>query len=124
YVWTMAELAAVLGKDAALFARVYGATEAGNFHEPGSSTRGGNILHLSESLAEAATALKMSEADLRARLEADRMNLFAAREKRIHPFKDDKILTDWNGLMIVALAKAARALDEPRYSKAAQDAAD
>jgi len=46
------------------------------------------------------------------------------QEKRIHPLKDDKILTDWNGLMIAALAKGAAALDEPKYAKAAQKAAD
>jgi uncharacterized protein YyaL (SSP411 family) len=50
--------------------------------------------------------------------------LFGIREKRIHPMKDDKILTDWNGLMIAACAKAASALEEPRYALAAKNAAD
>ena len=53
-----------------------------------------------------------------------REKLFAAREKRIHPLKDTKVLADWNGLMIAALAKAARVFDEPKYEKAAQRAAD
>jgi hypothetical protein len=53
-----------------------------------------------------------------------RNKLFAAREKRVHPLKDDKILADWNGLMIAALARGAQVLDEPLYLKAAQKAAD
>ena len=57
-------------------------------------------------------------------MEAARVKLFAHREKRIHPGKDDKILTSWNGLMIAALSKAARALDKPIYADAAAKAAD
>ncbi len=57
-------------------------------------------------------------------IESSRSKLFKAREKRIHPGKDDKILTDWNGLMIAALAKASQAFDEPEYAKAAKKAAD
>ena len=53
-----------------------------------------------------------------------RKKLFAAREKRIHPHKDDKILTDWNGLMIAALSKGAQAFDQPKYADAARKAAD
>ena len=54
----------------------------------------------------------------------DREKLFAYREKRIHPSKDDKILTDWNGLMIAAFAKAAAALNDPAYNTRAKKAAD
>jgi uncharacterized protein YyaL (SSP411 family) len=50
--------------------------------------------------------------------------LYLEREKRIHPHKDDKILTDWNGLMIAALAKGARVLEKPEYAGAARKAAD
>jgi len=53
-----------------------------------------------------------------------RRKLFDAREKRVHPAKDDKILTDWNGLMIAALAFGSLVLDEPSYAKAATRAAD
>ena len=53
-----------------------------------------------------------------------REKLFTLREKRIHPLKDDKILTDWNGLMIAALARAGGALDNPEYIAAARGAAD
>src|SRR5690606_20972821 len=53
-----------------------------------------------------------------------RSRLFLAREKRVHPSKDDKILTDWNGLMIAALARAAGALQDPDFAGAASRAAD
>ena len=66
----------------------------------------------------------MTEPELEERLEAVRQELFAYREKRLHPHKDDKILTDWNGLMIAAFAKAAQAFDEPTYTEAARHAAD
>ena len=65
----------------------------------------------------------MSEEQLRRRLEAGRLKLFNAREKRIHPFKDDKILTNWNGLMIAGLAKAGSVLDNRAYTTAAAKAA-
>ncbi|MDD3856574.1 MAG: hypothetical protein PHP43_00820 [Methanoculleus sp.] len=55
--------------------------------------------------------------------EEGRRKLLAARERRVRPDRDDKILTDWNGLMIAALAKAARAFDEPNYLAAAERAA-
>ncbi|MCA1574031.1 MAG: thioredoxin domain-containing protein, partial [Acidobacteria bacterium] len=67
---------------------------------------------------------KMPAGELRSRVEAARQKLFAAREKRVHPHKDDKVLTDWNGLMIAALSKAAQVLDEPKYAEAASRAAD
>ncbi|MGA9111954.1 MAG: thioredoxin domain-containing protein [Smithella sp.] len=57
-------------------------------------------------------------------MESIREKLFAIREKRVHPHKDDKILTDWNGLMIAALARGAQVFDEPVYAKAALRAMD
>ena len=66
----------------------------------------------------------ISDQELQERLELIRMKLFAYREKRIHPDKDDKILTDWNGLMIAALSKGSQAFDEPNYAEAARRAAD
>jgi hypothetical protein len=61
---------------------------------------------------------------VKARLESMRAILFGVREKRVHPYKDDKILTDWNGLMIAAFARAARVLDDPSYAAAGRKAAD
>ena len=68
--------------------------------------------------------LNISEKELFGRLEEARKKLFFEREKRIHPGKDDKILTDWNGLMIAALAKAYGVFDEPVYLEAAKKGAE
>ncbi len=62
--------------------------------------------------------------DLQKHLDASRQKLFDYREKRIHPHKDDKILTDWNGLMIASFAKGGRVFNEPEFTKAAKRAAD
>ena len=66
----------------------------------------------------------ISKEKLEERIEKIRKKLFIAREKRIRPHKDDKILTDWNGLMIAALAKGAQVFENEKYLKAALDAAD
>ena len=124
YLWTKAEVREVLGaSDGDVFCRVFNIKAGGNFSSP-HSPAGTNIPHLTRSLAESARELELGENELRARLEAARRKLFATREKRVRPYRDDKVLTDWNGLMIAALAKAARALDEPEYAAAAQRAAD
>jgi hypothetical protein len=82
------------------------------------------VLSMSHDLDAIAARHNMDVARLTSQIEQVRVKLFDVREKRAHPLKDDKILTDWNGLMIGALAHGARALAEPRYLKAAQRAAD
>jgi uncharacterized protein len=126
YVWKKDEIREVLGpEEADLIFKVYNVNPEGNFHDEASGTiTGTNILHLKKPIGSISADLKLSEADLKTRLESAREKLFAHREKRIHPHKDDKILTDWNGLMIAAMAKAAQALDEPKYAAAADKAAD
>jgi uncharacterized protein YyaL (SSP411 family) len=127
YLWTAKEIILLLGaKDAAIVEQVFGLSEEGNYQEEAGSEgpTGQNIFFLERPVAEVSTVLGISEEKLRERLEKIRGTLFAEREKRIHPYKDDKILTDWNGLMIAALAKAARAFDEPRYAASAEKAAD
>ncbi|MCZ7546181.1 MAG: thioredoxin domain-containing protein [Anaerolineae bacterium] len=125
YLWTVDEVREALGDaDADFVIDVFSLEPGGNFREEATQNRtGANILHLRKSLDERAHALQMAEHDLCARLDAARQRLFDRREGRIHPHKDDKILTDWNGLMIAALAKAARAFDEPVYAEAAARAA-
>ncbi|WP_438432958.1 thioredoxin domain-containing protein [Gorillibacterium sp. sgz500922] len=114
YVWTPEGVRKVLGEEeGSFFCEVFGITEAGNFE--GASIP--NLIHLR--LSDFARANGMAEEAAQARLNAAREKLFAAREGRIHPHKDDKILTAWNGLMIAALAKAAKAFAEPAYSEAA-----
>jgi len=121
YLWTEDEIRGVLDDaDASLIADVYATDPSGNFAE---DVPGGNILFLRRPLAEVATDRGVSEEELRERLGRIRTVLFEAREKRIHPYKDDKILTDWNGLMIAAIAKAGRALDRPEYTAIAERAA-
>ena len=122
YVWTADELKETLDEEQfKLFIRLFDVHENGNFE------KGGNILRQRSALADASSVLKIGEQDLYNQQEKIRSKLFLVREKRIHPFKDDKILTDWNGLMIAALAKAAQALpsaNNAKYARAAIKAAD
>lgn len=126
YVWNHAEVLEILGEgEGALFARIYNILPGGNWVEESSREEmTTNIPHLKKTFAEIAKDENLGEVDLRKRLDGLRAKLFAEREKRIHPLKDDKILTDWNGLMIAALAKAGIAFNEPSYTKEAQRAAD
>ncbi|MFC1970633.1 thioredoxin domain-containing protein [Chloroflexota bacterium] len=126
YVWTSDEIQRILpDKEANLALKVFNISKEGNFvDEVVGSKTGRNILHLTKSVDELTSELSMSVPDLRARIEEIQEALFAYREKRVHPHKDDKILTDWNGLMIVALAKGAQVFDEPKYATAARRAAE
>jgi hypothetical protein len=119
YVWTRDEIDKIIGdKDKAeLFCRYYGVEKDGNWEH------GNNVLHVTLTLAETAKLFHKSEKDVAATLEEGRTKLFAAREKRVRPHRDEKILTAWNGLMISAFARAAQALDEPKYRAAAEKAA-
>ena len=116
YLWSEAELESVLGQaDAAVAAKVWRFQAAGNFHDEATGQRTGeNIPHM-----QAWTEAGLSQHEM-----SIRQRLFAARELRPHPFLDDKILTDWNGLMLAALAKAAQVLNEPTYLQAAKKCAD
>ena len=82
------------------------------------------MLHLTKPLEEIASEFDVNKPELQKRFETIRQELFTNREKRIHPDKDNKILTDWNGLMIAALAKGARILGEPEYTRCAIRAVD
>ena len=119
YVWTPGKVKKHLGDTLGdLFCRFYDISDAGNFED------GHSIPHIPidpESFAKKeGLDLKTLESDL----EAARQTLFRAREKRIHPLKDDKILTAWNGLMIAALAKASQVFGDQLYADAARKAAD
>jgi uncharacterized protein YyaL (SSP411 family) len=124
YVWTEEEVCRVLSKkEADVYLKVYNFKVDGNFLEEATGKRmGTNIPHLQNSLAVEAKAQKITEKAFVKILGGARKKLFTVREQRIHPHKDDKILTDWNGLMIAALAKTARVLDEPYFAEAAKDA--
>jgi uncharacterized protein YyaL (SSP411 family) len=126
YLWTQEEIRRALGNEELDFiARVFNIKKDGNFAEQATGRKSGdNILHLRKAPEELSSDLNLSQQDLQEHLEVIRQKLFAHREKHVHPMKDDKILTDWNGLMIAALAKGAQAFDEPEYAKAACRAAD
>lgn len=118
YVWTPREIKDQLGKDLGdLFCRFYDVGPHGNFEE------GRSILHTRMPPDTFAAREKMEVTELEKILQEGREKLFSAREKRIHPLKDDKILTSWNGLMIAAMAKAYQALGNQTYINAAQRAA-
>jgi len=126
YLWTRAEVLAVLGEvEGELFAKVYEITPEGNYREEASGKQDGrSIPHLARSLSSWSAELALEQSSLLARLEQARKKLLAVRERRVRPLKDDKVLTDWNGLLLAALARAAAAFDEPRYLAAARAAAD
>jgi uncharacterized protein YyaL (SSP411 family) len=118
YTWTPAEIRAVLGDErAATFCRVYDVSEFGNFE-------GRNILNLPKTTEQCAKILGRHTAELEAELAESRCKLFAAREKRVRPGRDDKVIVSWNGLMIDAMARAGAALDTADYRLAAIKAAD
>ncbi|NNE94223.1 MAG: thioredoxin domain-containing protein [Verrucomicrobiales bacterium] len=116
YVWTPEEVIEVLGKeDGEFFNATFNIVPGGNFVDEATRQRTGeSIPHLRKSLNE----------EDQARFESVREKLWAAREKRIHPQKDDKVLTDWNGLMIAAFARGAQVLGDEEYRNAAVKAAD
>jgi uncharacterized protein len=105
----------VLGEeDAALAVRVFGVVPGGNFE--GGST----VLSLPSPLEQvAASMMDVEETDLRERVDGIRARLHAAREQRVHPGRDDKVVTAWNALMLRALAEVGGALDRADYVDAA-----
>lgn len=118
YLWTADEMETVLGKeDAILAAQVFHVTHEGNFPESGSGI-GQNILYRTPSAAGFSSVNGIPELQL----ESIRSRLFAAREKRSRPSRDDKFLTDWNALFIAALAQAARTFRNENYLHAATKA--
>ncbi|MHC4779022.1 MAG: thioredoxin domain-containing protein, partial [Planctomycetota bacterium] len=126
YVWSREEFLSILGGETGRrMNSVFGVEKEGNFAEEASGRRTGqNILHYPKPLDRIASELGVSVSKLSEEIEEARKGLFRARKKRIHPLKDTKILTDWNGLMIAALAKGAAAMDRPEYAHAARRAAD
>ncbi|MFH1349625.1 MAG: thioredoxin domain-containing protein [Pseudomonadota bacterium] len=126
YVWTEDEVRKILPlKEVDLLTKSYNLKKEGNFFQEATGRGNGtNILYLNKSLTDLASDLKMPLKDLQDQLEAIQQKLFTYREGRIHPHKDDKILADWNGLMIAALAKGSQAFGNPVYAEAAKHAAD
>jgi len=109
YVWSVNEVKKVLGEhDGEKYCKYYDITPHGNFE-------GSNIPNLIKG--------NIPDED-KPFIERCRKKLFAYREKRVHPHKDDKILASWNGLMIAAMAIGGRILGKDKYIKAAEKAAE
>ena len=121
YAWRRAEILDALGKDRGTrFAEIHGVSEAGNFPEGG---EGANVLSLAIELPEAARRYSKEPADLARELAEDRAKLLAIRDRRPQPLRDDKVLAEWNGLAISALAHVYQATGDARYLDAARSAA-
>jgi uncharacterized protein YyaL (SSP411 family) len=125
YLWTETEIRETLPpEDADLAVRLFGVEVGGNYYEPTRRRNGKNILHFAKPLEQVALEANLTLDELILRLGKIRNVLFETRKKRVHPTKDDKVLADWNSLMIAALAKANQIFGEQRYLQAAVKAAN
>ena len=118
FVWKPDELEALLGEEPARFLGAhYGVSQRGNFE-------GSNILNITMSIADVAKRLAKGEVEVSRSIENSKRKLFSEREKRIKPGRDEKILAEWNGLMIHALTECGVVLGREDALEAAQNAAD
>ena len=118
YVWTQEEVQSLLSEDEyQVFAPRYGFDQPANFEGKWNP-------HVHRSIETISEKLDLPDEDIGARLAGARAKLFNAREQRIRPGRDDKILVSWNALMIKGLAQAARAFDEPRFQTSAEQCLD
>ncbi|MGD8470645.1 MAG: thioredoxin domain-containing protein [Desulfobacteraceae bacterium] len=125
YVWTVDEFRKVLGaKHSERWEKILNLKPDGNFADEASGQKtGANIPHLVRPIQQWAEELNLKPQALNAEWEKVREKLFRFRKQRIHPLKDDKILADWNGLMIAAFSLGARILNKPEYARAAEKSA-
>ena len=126
YTWRATELYQALGKeDADIFMSVFNSDMDGNYlDESTGRNTGKNILYLNNTLENEAKRLGLAPDELKQILDRSREKLFEVREKRIRPHVDDKVLTDMNGLMAAALAKAHRAFGEDSFLQQSKKAAE
>jgi uncharacterized protein len=114
FVWDLDEIKTALGeRDGSPFCAYYNVTKAGNFE-------GKNILHVTRSLENVAASANIDQIELRETIAGSRQKLFALRERRVKPDRDEKILTAWNGLMLASFSEAGAILDRPDYTAVAQ----
>ncbi|HNH30680.1 MAG TPA: thioredoxin domain-containing protein [bacterium] len=124
YLWSFSEIAAILGTiDAELFAKVYNLDREGNYYDEATrEPNGSNIIFLTKEWSDITAETGITEHALREQTDQMRKKLLEVRSRRTRPLKDDKILTDWNGLMITALCKAAQVFEDATYVHAAMRA--
>ncbi len=125
YVWGHQEIVDLLGRDAAeLFNYVYGVEPHGNaLSDPQGEFTRKNILYAARTVEEAAQRFGKTLDEVQRILDNAKEKMFEIRNRRPQPHRDDKVLVDWNGLMISSLALGSRVLEEPRYRDAAEKAA-
>lgn len=125
-VWSWSELSELLAaEELELAARVWGLDPRGNWRDEASGhDETTNILHQQASWPELSRVAGLPERDLKLKMEGLRQRLFDVREKRTRPGLDDKVLTDWNGLYIAGLARAAAVTGEATWHSMAERAAD
>src|ERR1035437_1614392 len=125
YLWTKDEITNLLHDDTDFALNLFNIKKDGNWTDPVSADKNKtNILHMTKTLEEIAIDLKSPPGIVKEKLIKIRKYLFEQREQRIHPFKDDKILTDWNSLMITAFSKAAQVTGNEVYISFAKTGAD
>ncbi len=117
YLWTKKEIRDILNDQTAadVFCEYYGVTEGGNFEFK-------NILNVRSSLEGMAKRAGKTPEEIKKVIDDAAAKLFAAREKRVRPGRDEKVLTSWNGLMISGFAKGYAVTGDERYLQAAKNA--
>ncbi|MGE5217418.1 MAG: thioredoxin domain-containing protein [Chloroflexota bacterium] len=114
FVWTPDEINGLLGEEAgAIFCRIFDVSDDGNFE-------GKSILHPILTVAQASKFFRKEHSELEAFITGAKRLLFVEREKRVKPFRDEKIITAWNGLMLSGLAEAIKISDHPAWKNAAR----
>jgi len=125
YLWTLDEIKQALpGQEADLAIKLFDVKLEGNYYELPKGKTGKNILHLAVSLEQVASESNITIDELIGKLAKIINALFQVRQRRVRPAKDDKVLVDWNGLIIAALARANQVLGIPKYLQKAIKAAD
>jgi uncharacterized protein len=118
FVWTEAEINRILGGESSeIFCRMYDVSEQGNFEEK-------NILHPILTPEQASKFFRRDVKEIQSLVSDAKRKLFREREKRIKPFRDEKILTSWNGLMLSGVAAAIKVAAHPAYLDAANRTVD
>ncbi len=118
FIWSRDEIMQIVGEEIGeIFCRIYDVSEYGNFE-------GRNILHPTITLEQSSKYFKREVKEIEEFVEKARTKLFQEREKRVKPFRDEKILTSWTGLMLSGLAEAIKLLAKPSYLEAAAKSAD
>ena len=126
YLWAEEEIRKALSlEDADMAIRLFSVEASGNYVDASIQRRNGeNILYLAKPADQIAAELHLTLDELILKLGKIQKALFEARKKRVRPAKDDKVLADWNGLMIAALARASQVFGEQKYLQAAVKASN